>query len=88
MFERGVINLFEAELELQTNCPYGLAIKFRQQSGRWDEDYITYRRQQADRLADLERMLHLFSGKPIPVAEKISSVGWSVHPLRSGAKRI
>ncbi len=22
--------------------------------------------QQADRLADLERMLHLFSGKPIP----------------------
>ncbi len=31
---------------------------------RWGFHLITG--QQADRLADLERMLHLFSGKPIP----------------------
>ncbi len=54
VFERGVINVFRGlSWNYKTNCP----CKFGSHLNNGP---------QADRLADLERMLHLFSGKPIP----------------------
>ena len=52
----------------KTNCPCKFGNKIIVNNlvrwDRWGLHLITG--QQADRLADLERMLHLFSGKPIP----------------------
>ena len=69
MFERGVINLFRGlSWNYKTNCPCKFGNKIIVNNlvrwDRWGLHLITG--QQADRLADLERMLHLFSGKPIP----------------------
>ncbi|HEN1278005.1 TPA: DUF4942 domain-containing protein, partial [Escherichia coli] len=69
VFERGVINLFRGlSWNYKTNCPCKFGNKIIVNNlvrwDRWGLHLITG--QQADRLADLERMLHLFSGKPIP----------------------
>ncbi|MDO1782885.1 DUF4942 domain-containing protein, partial [Escherichia coli] len=69
VFERGVINLFRGlSWNYKTNCEWKLGNKISVKNlvrwDRWGLHLITG--QQADRLADLERMLHLFSGKPIP----------------------
>ncbi|HEA8674236.1 TPA: DUF4942 domain-containing protein [Escherichia coli] len=66
VFERGVINVFRGlSWNYKTNspCKFGSKIIINNLV-RWGFHLITG--QQADRLADLERMLHLFSGKPIP----------------------
>ena len=69
VFERGVINVFRGlNWNYKTNCPCRFGSKIIVNNlvrwDRWGFHLITG--QQADRLADLERMLHLFSGKPIP----------------------
>ncbi|MBB9856097.1 DUF4942 domain-containing protein, partial [Escherichia coli] len=69
VFERGVINVFRGlSWNYKTNCPCKFSSKIIVNNlvrwDRWGGHLITG--QQADRLADLERMLHLFSGKPIP----------------------
>ncbi|END4157608.1 DUF4942 domain-containing protein, partial [Escherichia albertii] len=69
VFERGVINVFRGlSWNYKTNspCKFGRKIIVNNlvRWDRWGLHLITG--QQADRLADLERMLHLFSGKPIP----------------------
>ncbi|MDZ4920028.1 DUF4942 domain-containing protein, partial [Escherichia coli] len=69
VFERGVINVFRGlSWNYKTNCPCKFGSKIIVNNlvrwDRWGFHLITG--QQADRLADLERMLHLFSGKPIP----------------------
>ncbi len=69
VFERGVINVFRGlSWNYKTNCPCKFGSKIIINNlvrwDRWGFHLITG--QQADRLADLERMLHLFSGKPIP----------------------
>lgn len=69
VFERGVSNLFRGlSWNYKTNCPCKFGNKIIVNNlvrwDRWGLHLITG--QQADRLADLERMLHLFSGKPIP----------------------
>ncbi|MCL7143463.1 DUF4942 domain-containing protein, partial [Escherichia coli] len=69
VFERGVINVFRGlSWNYKTNspCKFGSKIIVNNlvRGDRWGLHLITG--QQADRLADLERMLYLFSGKPIP----------------------
>ncbi|EFF0502923.1 DUF4942 domain-containing protein [Escherichia coli] len=69
VFERRVINVFRGlNWNYKTNCPCKFGSKIIVNNlvrwDRWGFHLITG--QQADRLADLERMLHLFSGKPIP----------------------
>lgn len=69
VFERGVINVFRGlSWNYKTNspCKFGSKIIVNNlvKGDRWGLHLITG--QQADRLADLERMLYLFSGKPIP----------------------
>ncbi|EOW9830238.1 DUF4942 domain-containing protein [Escherichia coli] len=69
VFERGVINVFRGlSWNYKTNCPCKFGSKIIVNNlVRWDlwgVHLITG--QQADRVADLERMLHLFSGRPIP----------------------
>ncbi|WP_038427310.1 DUF4942 domain-containing protein [Escherichia coli] len=69
VFERGVINLFRGlSWNYKTNCPCKFGNKIIVNNlvrwDRWGLHLITG--QQTDRLVDLERMLHLFSGKPIP----------------------
>lgn len=69
VFERGVINVFRVlSWNYKTNspCKFGSKIIVNNlvRGDRWGLHLITG--QQADRLADLERMLYLFSGKPIP----------------------
>ena len=69
VFERGVINVFRGlNWNYKTNCPSKFSSKIIVIIlVRWDRRAITLiTGQQADRLADLERMLYLFSGKPIP----------------------
>ncbi|EEC9977361.1 DUF4942 domain-containing protein, partial [Escherichia coli] len=69
VFERGVINVFRGlSWNYKTNCPckFGSKIIVNNQV-RWDRwGFHLITGQQTDRLVDLERMLHLFSGKPIP----------------------
>ena len=61
-------NFPEISWNYKTNCPCKFGNKIIVNNlvrwDRWGLHLITG--QQADRLADLERMLHLFSGKPIP----------------------
>ena len=69
VFERGVINVFRGlSWNYKTNCPCKFGSKIIVNNlvrwDRWGVHLITG--QQADRVADLERMLHLFSGRPIP----------------------
>ncbi|HGC2478732.1 TPA: DUF4942 domain-containing protein, partial [Escherichia coli] len=69
VFERGVINVFRGlSWNYKTNCPCKFGSKIIVNNlvrwDRWGFHLITG--QQTDRLVDLERMLHLFSGKPIP----------------------
>ncbi len=69
VFERGVINVFRGlswNYENNSPCKFGSKIIVNNlvRWDRWGFHLITG--QQADRLADLERMLYLFSGKPIP----------------------
>ena len=69
VFERGVINVFRGlSWNYKTNspCKFGSKIIINNlvRWDRWRFHLITG--QQTDRLADLERMLHLFSDKPIP----------------------
>ena len=69
VFERGVINVFRGlSWNYKTNSPCKFGSKIIVNNlvrwDRWGLHLITG--QQADRLADLERMLYLFSGKPIP----------------------
>ncbi|MCN3560995.1 DUF4942 domain-containing protein, partial [Escherichia coli] len=69
VFERGVINVFRGlSWNYKTNspCKFGSKIIINNlvKWDRWRFHLITG--QQTDRLADLERMLHLFSDKPIP----------------------
>ncbi len=69
VFKRGVINVFrELSWNYKTNspCKFGSKIIINNlvRWDRWGFHLITG--QQTDRLADLERMLHLFSGTPIP----------------------
>lgn len=69
VFKRGVINVFrELSWNYKTNspCKFGSKIIINNlvRWDRWGCHLITG--QQTDRLADMERMLHLFSGKPIP----------------------
>ena len=69
VFERGVINVFRGlSWNYKTNCPCKFGSKIIVNNlvrlDRWGGHLITG--QQADRVADLERMLHLFSGRPIP----------------------
>ncbi|WP_173672131.1 DUF4942 domain-containing protein, partial [Escherichia coli] len=69
VFERGVINVFRGlSWNYKTNSPCKFGSKIIVNNlvrwDRWGFHLITG--QQADRLADLERMLHLFSSKPIP----------------------
>ncbi|MFV2647272.1 DUF4942 domain-containing protein, partial [Escherichia coli] len=69
VFERGVINVFRGlNWNYKTNCPCKFGSKIIVNNlvrwDRWGFHLITG--QQTDRLVDLERMLHLFSGKPIP----------------------
>ena len=66
---RGVINVFRGlSWNYKTNCPCKFGSKIIVNNlvrwDRWGFHLITG--QQTDRLVDLERMLHLFSGKPIP----------------------
>ncbi|EPF7211793.1 DUF4942 domain-containing protein, partial [Escherichia coli] len=66
---QGVINLFRGlSWNYKTNCPCKFGSKIIVNNlvrwDRWGFHLITG--QQTDRLVDLERMLHLFSGKPIP----------------------
>ena len=69
VFERGIINVFKGlSWDYKTNnpCYFGKKIIVNNLV-RWDRWGLHLNSgQQADRLADLERMLHLFSGKPIP----------------------
>ncbi|HCK2190952.1 TPA: DUF4942 domain-containing protein, partial [Escherichia coli] len=69
VFERGVINLFRGlSWNYKTNCPCKFGSKIIVNNlvrwGRWGFHLITG--PQTDRVADLERMLHLFSGIPTP----------------------
>ncbi|WP_248841902.1 DUF4942 domain-containing protein [Escherichia coli] len=69
VFERGVINVFRGlSWNYKTNCPCKFGSKIIVNNlvrwDRWGFHLITG--QQTDRVADLERMLHLFSGNPIP----------------------
>ncbi|EEZ0999699.1 TPA: DUF4942 domain-containing protein [Escherichia coli] len=69
VFERGVINVFRGlSWNYKTNCPCKFGSKIIVNNlVRWDRWGVHLNNgPQADRLADLERMLHLFSGKPIP----------------------
>ncbi|HBH4750398.1 TPA: DUF4942 domain-containing protein, partial [Escherichia coli] len=69
VFERGVINVFRGlSWNYKTNSPCKFGNKIIVNNlVRWDRwGFHLNSGQQADRLADLERMLHLFSGKPIP----------------------
>ncbi len=69
MFERGVINVFkELSWDYKTNSPCKFGSKIIVNNlVRWDQwGFHLISGMQADRLADLERMLHLLSGKPIP----------------------
>ena len=69
VFERGVINVFRGlSWDYKTNSPCKFGSKIIVNNlVRWDRWGLHLNSgQQADRLADLERMLHLFSGKPIP----------------------
>ncbi|HFV5844304.1 TPA: DUF4942 domain-containing protein [Escherichia coli] len=69
VFKRGVINVFrELSWNYKTNspCKFGSKIIINNLV-RWDRwGFHLISGMQADRLADLERMLHLLSGKPIP----------------------
>ncbi|EJA1290820.1 DUF4942 domain-containing protein [Escherichia coli] len=68
VFERGVINVFRGlSWNYKTNrpCKFGSKIIVNNLV-RWDHRFHLITGQQADRVADLERMLHLFSGKPVP----------------------
>ncbi len=69
MFERGVINVFRGlswNYKNNSPCKFGSKIIVNNLV-RWDRwGFHLNNGPQADRLADLERMLHLFSGKPIP----------------------
>ena len=69
MFERGVINVFRGlNWNYKTNSPCKFGSKIIVNNlVRWDRwGFHLISGMQADRLADLERMLHLLSGKPIP----------------------
>ena len=69
VFERGVINVFRGlSWNYKTNCPCKFGSKIIVNNlVKWDQwGFHLISRMQADRLADLERMLHLLSGKPIP----------------------
>ena len=69
VFERGVINVFRGlSWNYKTNSPCKFGNKIIVNNlVRWDWwGFHLNSGQQADRLADLERMLYLFSGKPIP----------------------
>lgn len=69
VFERGVINVFRGlswNYKNNSPCKFGSKIIVNNLV-RWDRwGFHLNNGPQADRLADLERMLHLFSGKPIP----------------------
>ena len=69
VFERGVINVFRGlSWNYKTNSPCKFGSKIIVNNlvrwGRWGFHLITG--PQTDRVADLERMLHLFSGIPTP----------------------
>ncbi|EFO2898728.1 DUF4942 domain-containing protein, partial [Escherichia coli] len=69
VFERGVINVFRGlSWNYKTNCPCKFGSKIIVNNlVKWDQwGFHLISGMQADRLADLERMLHLLSGKPIP----------------------
>ncbi|HDQ3838763.1 TPA: DUF4942 domain-containing protein [Escherichia coli] len=69
VFERGVINVFRGlNWNYKTNLPCKFGSKIIVNNlVRWDRwGFHIVTGQQADRVADLERMLHLFSGWPIP----------------------
>ncbi len=69
VFERGVINVFRVlSWNYKTNSPCKFGSKIIVNNlVRWDRwGFHLNSGQQAERLTDLERMLHLFSGKPIP----------------------
>ncbi|WP_042092280.1 DUF4942 domain-containing protein, partial [Escherichia coli] len=69
VFERGVINVFRGlNWNYKTNSPCKFGSKIIVNNlVRWDRwGFHLISGMQADRLADLERMLHLLSGKPIP----------------------
>ncbi|ENE0105424.1 DUF4942 domain-containing protein [Escherichia albertii] len=69
VFERGVINVFRGlNWDYKTNSPCRFGSKIIVNNlVRWDRwGFHLNSGQQADRLADQERMLYLFSGKPIP----------------------
>ncbi len=69
VFERGVINVFKGlSRDYKTNSPCKFGSKIIVNNlVRWDQwGFHLISGMQADRMADLERMLHLLSGKPIP----------------------
>ena len=69
VFERGVINVFRGlSWDYKTNCPCKFSSKIIVNNlVRWNRwGFHLNGGPQANRLADLERMLHLFSGKPLP----------------------
>ncbi|HDD8802464.1 TPA: DUF4942 domain-containing protein [Escherichia coli] len=69
VFERGMINVFKGlSWDYKTNSPCKFGSKIIVNNlVRWDQwGFHLISGMQADRLADLERMLHLLSGKPIP----------------------
>ncbi len=79
VFKRGVINLFKGlSWDYKTNSPCKFGSKIIVNNlVRWDRwGFHLISGMQADRLADLERMLHLLSGKPIPDNRGISPLIW------------
>ncbi len=79
VFERGVINVFKGlswDYKTRSPCKFGSKIIVNNLV-RWDQwGFHLISGMQADRLADLERMLHLLSGKPIPDNRGISPLIW------------
>ena len=69
VFERGIINVFRwlsQDYKTRSPCKSGSKIIVNNLV-RWDQwGFYLNSGPQADRLADQERILHLFSGKPNP----------------------
>ncbi len=78
VFERGVINVFKGLAGItKPTHPVNLAVKLSSTIGEMGPVGISSYQWNAGRSpADLERMLHLLSGKPIPDNRGISPLIW------------
>ncbi len=82
VFERGVINVFKSlSWDYKTNspCKFGkkIIVNGLVNYSRWG--YSLTRGKQRDQLADLERMLNLLDGKPVPESRDDLSVRLDQH---------